>query len=67
MFLGKLLERKWENALTIDKGSWGYSRLSTINNYLTTQQVIDTLVQTVAFGGMFVFLFPNIELTENIK
>ncbi|XP_066901637.1 alpha-L-fucosidase [Halyomorpha halys] len=48
---GKLLERKWENALSIDKGSWGYSRLSNLNDYLTTQQLIDTLVQTVAFGG----------------
>jgi alpha-L-fucosidase len=44
--------RKYENALTIDKSSWGYNRNTThISTYMTTQEIIHTLVQAVAFNG----------------
>lgn len=48
---GKLQTRKWENAMTIDKNSWGYNRKSNLNDYLSAQELIDTIVQTIAFGG----------------
>ncbi|XP_066909661.1 plasma alpha-L-fucosidase-like [Halyomorpha halys] len=48
---GKLLPRKWENAMTLDKGSWGYNRKSNLDDYLSTQQMIDLLSRTIALGG----------------
>ncbi|RWS30415.1 alpha-L-fucosidase-like protein [Leptotrombidium deliense] len=48
---GKLLPRKWENAMTLDKNSWGYNRLSHINDYLTIDELLKTMAQTVSFGG----------------
>lgn len=48
---GKLQPRKWENAMTLDKFSWGYSRLSTITDYLTIEELLLTMAQTVAYGG----------------
>lgn len=48
---GSLQLHKWENAMTIDRNTWGYSRLSNVEDYLTTQELIDSVVQTVAFGG----------------
>jgi alpha-L-fucosidase len=46
--------RKFENAFTIDVSSWGYNR-NTHNNvslyYLTTEEIIHTIVQVVAYNG----------------
>ena len=47
----KLLSRKWENAMTIDKNSWGYNRKSNLEDYLTTQQLVNILAETIALGG----------------
>lgn len=47
----KLQTRKWENAMTLDKNSWGYSRVSTISDYLSIEELLSTLVSTVAYGG----------------
>ena len=61
---GTLQKRKWENAMTIDKNSWGYVRTSTINDYLTNQEVISTLVKTVSYGGnMLINIGPTAEGT----
>lgn len=37
--------------MTIDKDSWGYRRNANISNYLTTHEMLTTLVQTVSCGG----------------
>lgn len=48
---GKLQSRKWENAMTIDKNTWGYNRKSNLEDYLSTQEVIGLIAETVALGG----------------
>jgi alpha-L-fucosidase len=44
-------EHKFENAMPLDKTSWGWNRKSTVPDYLTTKEVIDALVKTIARNG----------------
>ncbi|XP_015670793.1 plasma alpha-L-fucosidase isoform X1 [Protobothrops mucrosquamatus] len=46
-----LLSHKWENCMTIDKKSWGYRRNAQLSDYLTIEDLIKQLVETVACGG----------------
>ncbi|CAG9767551.1 unnamed protein product [Ceutorhynchus assimilis] len=48
---GVLQAHKWENAMTIDWRSWGYRRNSNIEDYATTKQLIELLIETVSCGG----------------
>lgn len=48
---GVLQTHKWENAMTIDKGSWGYRPEAPLSEYFDTQYLIDQLVSTVSCGG----------------
>jgi len=48
---GKLLNHKWENCMTLDKRSWGYRRNAAIDDYLTIEEMIETLVTTICYGG----------------
>ncbi|XP_025419709.1 alpha-L-fucosidase-like isoform X2 [Sipha flava] len=48
---GKIVGRKWENAMTIDKYSWGYRKNARALDVYTIQNLITQLVETVSFGG----------------
>jgi alpha-L-fucosidase len=43
--------RKFEDALTIDRTSWGLNRNSTIDKYMTVKELVHTLVKVVGFNG----------------
>ncbi|KAK6176160.1 hypothetical protein SNE40_014494 [Patella caerulea] len=48
---GKLQPRKWENAMTIDRHSWGFRRNAPLSDYLSTEQLLATFIETVSCGG----------------
>ncbi|XP_054165346.1 alpha-L-fucosidase-like, partial [Oppia nitens] len=48
---GVLQKHKWENAMTIDKHSWGYRRNAKSEDYLSTHELLTTLAQTISCGG----------------
>ncbi|XP_066591240.1 alpha-L-fucosidase isoform X2 [Prorops nasuta] len=48
---GILQPHKWENAMTIDKKSWGYRRNAALSEYYTLKQLVKELVVTVSCGG----------------
>ncbi|XP_052282984.1 alpha-L-fucosidase-like isoform X1 [Dreissena polymorpha] len=48
---GVLQKRKWENAMTIDKQSWGYRRDATLSDMLTMEDLLATLASTISCGG----------------
>ena len=45
--------RKWENCDTVDRKSWVFDHNSTIEDYHTSKELVDTLIQTVSYGGNF--------------
>ncbi|KAL4226684.1 Tissue alpha-L-fucosidase [Mactra antiquata] len=48
---GVLQKRKWENAMTIDRRSWGFRRDAEISDILSMEELIGTLAETVSCGG----------------
>ena len=41
------MKRKWENCMTIDKESWGYRRNAKLLDYLSMDDLTESLAQTV--------------------
>ncbi|KAG5877499.1 hypothetical protein JTB14_028908 [Gonioctena quinquepunctata] len=48
---GTLQLHKWENAMTIDKVSWGYRRNAKLSDFYTIQELLWQLVSTISCGG----------------
>lgn len=48
---GVLVPHKWENAMTMDKKSWGYRRNTQLSDFLTLHELISSLASTVSCGG----------------
>ncbi|KAI5730705.1 hypothetical protein M8J76_016600 [Diaphorina citri] len=48
---GKFQSRKFENCFTLDKYSWGYRRDANIDDILNMTEVLQTMMNTVSFGG----------------
>ncbi|XP_064601695.1 alpha-L-fucosidase-like [Liolophura sinensis] len=48
---GSLQKHKWENAMTIDRDSWGYRRNAALADYLSIEEILATLAMTVSTGG----------------
>ncbi|XP_022080627.1 alpha-L-fucosidase-like [Acanthaster planci] len=48
---GTLQNHKWENAMTVDKHSWGYRRNVKLADYLDAEELIASLAKTVSCGG----------------
>ncbi|XP_045622797.2 alpha-L-fucosidase-like [Procambarus clarkii] len=48
---GVLQPHKWENCMTLDRGSWGYRRNAPVVAYRTIHDVITELAQTISCGG----------------
>uniref|UniRef100_A0A6M2E334 Putative alpha-L-fucosidase n=1 Tax=Xenopsylla cheopis TaxID=163159 RepID=A0A6M2E334_XENCH len=48
---GVLQEHKWENAMTLDYGSWGYRRNAKLSDYMPTKVLLKTLMETISCGG----------------
>lgn len=51
LYLGVLIPHKWENAMTIDKNSWGFRRNAVLSEYLTLAELVKELVITVSCNG----------------
>lgn len=48
---GEKQHRKWENAMTLDKQSWGNRREAAIEDFITPQELMRTMAETVSAGG----------------
>ncbi|KAK0177393.1 hypothetical protein PV328_001451 [Microctonus aethiopoides] len=48
---GVLQKHKWENAMTIDRKSWGYRRNAALNDYMSIDELVKELAITVSCGG----------------
>lgn len=51
MIKGTLQDHKWENAMTLDKYSWGFRRDATIEDYLSIEELLKTMAETISCGG----------------
>lgn len=46
---GKLQNHKWENAMTLDKVSWGFRRNMKMSDILTMDELLATIASTIRF------------------
>ena len=47
---GVLQKHKWENAMTLDKQSWGYRRDAAVKDYMTINELLAQVVSTVRYS-----------------
>ncbi|XP_071505349.1 alpha-L-fucosidase-like [Diadema antillarum] len=48
---GVLQKHKFEDAMSVNKGNWGYAREKPLRSYLTTPEILVHLVRVVSCGG----------------
>ncbi|CAH3121422.1 unnamed protein product [Porites lobata] len=48
---GVLQKHKWEDAMTVDKKSWGYRRNTVLSDFLTMDDLTSILASAVSCGG----------------
>ena len=48
---GTLQDHKWENAMTVDKQSWGIRRNINLEDVYTPPELIEIIAQTISCGG----------------
>ncbi|CAH1772252.1 unnamed protein product [Owenia fusiformis] len=48
---GHVMERKWENCMTIDQESYGYRRNAKVNDYFDINGILKIVAETVSCGG----------------
>lgn len=48
---GKLMPRKWENCMTLDKYSWGFRRNTRLDDVRSMEEVITLMARTISCGG----------------
>ncbi|ELU15522.1 hypothetical protein CAPTEDRAFT_221178 [Capitella teleta] len=48
---GVVQKHKWENCMTLDRGSWGFNRKATLDTYLKLTDLTTLLAETVSCGG----------------
>ena len=57
---GHLVDRKWENAMTLDLGSWGYRHNMKFEDIIKIKDLIKEVVITVSCGGnILINVGPN--------
>ncbi|KAK7090735.1 alpha-L-fucosidase-like [Littorina saxatilis] len=47
----KKQNRKWENAMTIDRKAWTFRRNAQLSDFLTVEELLAEIIQTVSCGG----------------
>ena len=47
LIIGVLQKHKWEDAMTVDKQSWGYRRNTTLSDFLTMDNLTSILASVV--------------------
>ena len=45
--LGKLKNKKWENAFTTDKKSWGFRRNAVLSDFMSMEEILHQVITTV--------------------
>ena len=53
VFLGKLKNKKWENAFTIDKKSWGFRRNAVLSDFMSMEEILHQVITTVRYNINF--------------
>lgn len=61
---GVLQKRKWENALTIDKYSWGYRADARLEDFLTSEELIEGAFYLLALFFIYITL---IKILNNFR
>jgi len=57
---GVLQTHKWENAMTVDRKSWGHRRNMVLSDVMSMEELIENLASTVSCGGnLLMNIGPN--------